>query len=394
MLQRIPFAPSLSPKAVFGRFRYLQAGIRRQFAISAGASHYTIETKPGRNLFGPGCIKRLPAELEQLRVSRVLLVGSGSERSIAQLSTVAAFIGPLWCDTWPGATNYILPEKVDEVEERCRVTEADCVLSVGGGGPVGYGKMLAFRRRIPLVTVVTTYSGSETTAQQSMIEVGGKKQYKDSSMMARLRIYDPDLSAELPVSFSVVSGINALAHAVSKLCNPAANRFEILHAEEAIRVMVSALRRIKEGTQPAAEARADALYGAWLCGSLIGTTTIQYKLAHVLGGTFKTPHAETHTVSLPHSIAFNESVAPMVGQRLRGALGASDGKSSAQAMQDLIIQLGAPSSLKELGFEEENLGRAVDLVMDGAQTHTTNYGSYERKAVESILHNMHHGNCP
>jgi len=227
-----------------------------------------------------------------------------------------------------------------------------------------------------------------------MIENGAKRQQKDPSMLARVRVYDSDYSASLPIAFSMTSGMHAMAHAVCKLCNPTAHRLELLHAEEAIRVMVASLRRIKTAEEPQPEARSDALYGAWLCGNLIGTTTLQYKLAHVIGGTFKTPHAETHVVVLPHYIAFNEAAAPTVSDRIRRALGASEGKSAAQAMHDLYVELGAPTSLKELGFKEEDLPRAVDLVMEGTKTHAANYGEYERATVENILTNVYHGRSP
>lgn|ERR550534_266945 len=363
-------------------------------AAMARAAPYAIETKPGRNLFGAGCIQQLPDELGRLGADRVLLVGSASARSAAQLSDVSGVIGPRHCHTWPGATNYILPDKVAEAEEQVKASGADCVVSVGGGGPVGYGKMLAYRCRVPLVAVVTTYSGSETTAQQSLIESGAKKQYRDPSMLARVRVYDPDYSSALPIPFSMTSGMNAMTHAACKLCNPTAHRLDLLHAEDALRVMVASLRRIKTGEGPQPEARSDALFGAWLCGNLIGTTTLQYKLAHVLGGTFKTPHAETHAVILPHSIAFNEEAAPSVGDRLRRVLGAPQGQSAAQAMYDLQVELEVPTSLKALGFKEEDLPRAADLVMGGVETHSENYGRYERAAVEAMLASMYLGRRP
>ncbi|MBA1914322.1 iron-containing alcohol dehydrogenase, partial [Escherichia coli] len=55
------------------------------------------------------------------------------------------------------------------------------------------------------------------------------------------------------------------------------------------------------------EARSDALYGAWLCGSVLGTVgmALHHKICHTLGGSFDTPHAETHAVMLPHTAAFN-----------------------------------------------------------------------------------------
>ena len=44
-------------------------------------------------------------------------------------------------------------------------------------------------------------------------------------------------------------------------------------------------------------------YGAWLCGTVLGSVAIglHHKLCHTLGGSFDLPHAEMHTVILPHA---------------------------------------------------------------------------------------------
>ena len=45
---------------------------------------------------------------------------------------------------------------------------------------------------------------------------------------------------------------------------------------------------------------------------------LHHKLCHVLGGSFDLPHAETHTVVLPHAIAYNAARA--VGPALAGII--------------------------------------------------------------------------
>ena len=59
-------------------------------------------------------------------------------------------------------------------------------------------------------------------------------------------------------------------------------------------------------------ARSDALYGAWLCGQALANAgmAIHHKLCHTLGGSFNLPHAETHTIVLPHALAYNQHAAP------------------------------------------------------------------------------------
>ena len=71
---------------------------------------------------------------------------------------------------------------------------------------------------------------------------------------------------------------------------------------------------------------ADAQYGAWLCGAVLGATTmsLHHKLCHTLGGTLDLPHAQTHTVVLPHVLAYNAPAAPQAVTALSRALGGAD----------------------------------------------------------------------
>jgi alcohol dehydrogenase class IV len=47
--------------------------------------------------------------------------------------------------------------------------------------------------------------------------------------------------------------------------------------------------------------------------------SLHHKLCHVLGGTFNLPHAETHTVILPHAAAYNAGVASAAHNRVARA---------------------------------------------------------------------------
>ena len=88
-------------------------------------------------------------------------------------------------------------------------------------------------------------------------------------------------------------------------------RSSTLMAEEGIRALARApaarCRRIARDL----EARSDALYGAWLCGTVLGNVAmgLHHKLCHTLGGSFNLPHAEMHTVVLPHALAYNAAAA-------------------------------------------------------------------------------------
>ena len=105
------------------------------------------------------------------------------------------------------------------------------------------------------------------------------------------------------------------------------------------------------------EARADALYGAWLCGTCLGTVgmSLHHKLCHTLGGTFELPHAETHTVVLSHALAYNAPAIPDVMSQLVTVLG----EDPAIRLYELAGVLGAARALKDLGMPEAGIGEAA-----------------------------------
>ena len=85
---------------------------------------------------------------------------------------------------------------------------------------------------------------------------------------------------------------------------------------------------------------------------------LHHKLCHALGGSFKLPHAETHTVILPYATAYNFAAAPAAMKAI-SALGGTG--SPATALFDLARKLKAPAALKEIGMRADDLDRAAEL---------------------------------
>jgi alcohol dehydrogenase class IV len=160
-------------------------------------------------------------------------------------------------------------------------------------------------------------------------------------------------------------------------------------AEEGIRAIAAALPRL--AAQPTdLDARGDALYGAWLCGSVLGAVAmgLHHKLCHTLGGSFNLPHAEVHTVVLPHAMAYNASEAPEAMRRIARALGT---ESAAVGVFDLAQRLGVPVALKDIGMPADGLDRAADLAV---QTPYPNPRPLERAAIRELLQHAFDGARP
>lgn len=310
-----------------------------------------------RVVFAPGAIEQLPEELDRLGLRRVLVLGTPEQQDLAE--RVAGVIGPRAAGVHAQARMHVPVQVAEEAASRAAELGADGCLAAGGGSTIGLGKAIALRTGMPVVALPTTYAGSEMTPIWGLTEGGEKRTGRDARVLPRVVVYDPDLTHSLPTRLSAVSGLNAVAHAMEALYAPDTNPIISMMAEEGIRALASALPRVLEAPGDAA-ARAEALYGAWLCGACLGQTTmgLHHKLCHALGGGFDLPHAETHAVILPHAAAYNAPAAPVAMARIARALGAEDGP---RGLWDLAGRLGAPRALTQVGMRETDLDRAVVL---------------------------------
>ena len=349
--------------------------------------NFVYIAQPARVVFGAGSLAQLPREIEALGAKKALVLSTPEQRASAE--QVAAMLGDRAVGVFDRAVMHVPLETAREARELARQLGADCAVAVGGGSTTGLGKAIALDSGLPILAIPTTYAGSEVTPIYGITEGGLKKTGRDMRVLPRTVIYDPELTLSLPTALSVTSGINAIAHAAEGLYSIEGNPVMSLMAEEGIRALGQALPLITRNPADLG-ARGDALYGAWLCGTVLGHVgmALHHKLCHTLGGTFNLPHAETHTIVLPHALAYNAQQAPQAMARIARALG---GTSAAQAVYDLAHDNGAPVALKDLGLTEPDLDRACDLAL---QNQYPNPRPLERQALRQLLQNAFEGNRP
>jgi alcohol dehydrogenase class IV len=208
-------------------------------------------------------------------------------------------------------------------------------------------------------------------------------------VLPRTVIYDPILTLDLPLAMSVTSGFNAIAHAVEALYSDRPNPITAMMAEEGIWALAQGMHLIADNPRDL-RGRSDCLYGAWLCGSVLATSgmALHHKLCHVLGGTWNLPHSETHTIVLPHVVAYNYAAAPQAMKRIESWMGTSN---AATGIFDLMTKLNAPVSLKEIGMQHDDLDRAASLVMEAPYY---NPRSTTRESILRLLDDVFFGRRP
>jgi maleylacetate reductase len=348
---------------------------------------FVHETHPGRVVFGAGCLADLGREIERLGSERAVILCSASGRDVA--AGAAERLGERSVGIFDRATMHVPIELARTARAFASERGADAAVAIGGGSAIGLGKAIALESAIPIIAVPTTYAGSEMTPIYGLTEAGHKRTGRDPRVLPRTVLYDPELSRTLPPDVSIQSGFNAIAHAAEGLYARDASPITSLMAEEAIRALAGPLPAIR-ATPDDLALRGRLLYGSWLAGSVLGTVgmAIHHRICHVLGGRLDLPHAATHTVLLPHALAYNADAAPHAMRRIARALDAAD---APVALHELALLTGAPTSLRDLGMTDLDVEPAVEEIVANPPW---NPRPVEREGIRALLIDALNGRPP
>ncbi|MBB3931853.1 maleylacetate reductase [Kaistia hirudinis] len=345
---------------------------------------YTVQ--PARIVFGPGVRSEVANEMGRLGRRHALILATPFQCPDAE--HLAGELGSLAAGLFAGAAMHTPVEVTEAAMAAYEAADADCVVAYGGGSTIGLGKAIAWRNDAAQIVVATTYAGSEVTPILGQTDAGTKTTIRDPKILPEVVVYDPELTLGLPVGMSVASGLNAMAHAVEGLYARDRDPISTLQAVEGIRALKEALPAIVGSPRDLA-ARTTALYGSWLCGTVLGTVgmALHHKLCHTLGGSFDLPHAETHAIMLPHTAAYNEPAAAAALAPVTDLFGGSLGGG----LYDFSASLGAPLALRDLGLAGADLDRAAALAVTDPYW---NPRPVERDGIRSLLQRAWEGIRP
>jgi len=350
------------------------------------STRFSYAGSPARIVFGDGSRDSVRHWIMKWGATRALVLSTPHQKPDAE--ALAHDIGDLACGVFAGAVMHTPIEVTEAAMKVVAETRADCVVSLGGGSTTGLGKAIAYRSDLLQIVVPTTYAGSEVTSILGQTEGGWKTTVKDAKILPEVVIYDPLLTHGLPVAMSVTSGLNAMAHAVEGLYAQDRNPISSLMAVEGLRAFARSLPEIVKAPGNA-QARSDALYGAWLCGTVLGAVgmALHHKICHTLGGSFDTPHAETHAIMLPHTAGFNAKAAANELAPVAEIFGGSVGGG----LWDFAKSIGAPLSLRDLGLTEADLDKAAGIAVENPYW---NPQPIDRGSIRQLLQNAWEGRRP
>ncbi len=350
-------------------------------------NQFELSVNPTRIIFAEGAISKTSEIIDALGCTRALVLSTPEQ--VEQANELASSLGSSAAGVYSNATMHTPVEVTQDALAVYEQSKADCTVAIGGGSTIGLGKAISHRIAQPQIVIPTTYAGSEVTPILGQTENNQKTTIRSAALQPDVVIYDPELSYGLPQAMTMTSGLNAIAHAVEALYAKDRNPVSSLMAIEGVRALSEALPEIKDNAF-SFEGRRKALYGAWLCGSVLGSVgmALHHKLCHTLGGMFDLPHAQTHAVILPHALAFNEAAVPELLSPISQILGS---ETAGGGLYDFSKSIGAPLTLEELGMPRDGLEAAAKSALTNAYW---NPREFNQKQMQQLIENAFYGRSP
>jgi len=240
---------------------------------------------------------------------------------------------------------------------------ADGLLAVGGGSAIDLAKAVSAETGLGLVSVPTTYSGSEWTGFFGVRDPD--RRMKGGGAGAHLAgiVYEPKLTLELPRDQSGGTALNALAHCAEALYvaghNPDGDREALAGAK----LIDEALPQVLADGHDL-DARTRLLQGAQHAGAALGSAglALGHAMAQALGGRYGIAHGAANALCLPPALRFNEPVVPEAIARFGDAVGVDD---PAARVEELARASGF-TRLRELGVPGDELDDVAEAVVQRA----------------------------
>jgi len=340
----------------------------------------------------------LVEEAELLGAQRIfLLVSTTLRKNTQEIAEIESALGARLAQTYDGIAAHAPRTDVLKAMAAARASEADLIITVGGGSVTDAGKVIALGLKhnilthedfegfyvyvddngetvapvfdgpdIRVICCPTTLSGGEFNTMGGVTDDReNKKQGYTHRMMAPIAIVlDPALTLHTPEWLWHSTGVRAVDHALESLSSNHSSYFCDGVAESALRLLSQAMPEVK--ADPAnLDARLRCQIGAWQSMiPIIGGVPMgaSHAIGHVLGGTADVPHGYCSCVMAPAVLAFNKPVTGAKQVKVSDSFG-RPGEDASVVLDEFIRGLGMPRSLGEVGVDEDQLDLIAEYTM-------------------------------
>ncbi|MBP3841488.1 MAG: lactaldehyde reductase [Bacilli bacterium] len=363
--------------------------------------------------FGRGSRKDIIEELKEKKLDKAFvvtdkpLIEAGVTKLVTDVLDNANFSYEIFDNIKPNPT----VENVQEGIDRCRESETDVIIAVGGGSVIDTAKAISVVMRnpehydivsldgvgktrnqgMPIIAVPTTSgTAAEVTINYVITDTKNLKKMVcvDPHDIPIVSIIDQDLMEKMPKSLAASTGMDALTHAMEGYTTRAAWLIpDMFHLNAMALIFKNLDKAVNQKDRKAID---NIGYGQYIAGmgfSNVGLGIV-HSMAHSLGAYYDTPHGLANALLLPHVLRFNGKICPELFRNMGRAIGLSMENLSdeeavnkvADAVKNLAIKVGIPQTLKEIGIRKEDLPKLAHQALNDVCT-----GGNPRKVTESDI---------
>ena len=335
------------------------------------------------------------------------LIRFGVTAKVTSLLDEASFPYEIYSEIKPNPT---IQNVLDGVEA-FKKSGADSIIAIGGGSSMDTAKAIGIiianpefadvrslegvaptkHPCVPTIAIPTTAgTAAEVTINYVITDVEKNRKCVcvDPHDIPVVAIIDPDMMSSMPKGLTAATGMDALTHAIEGYITKGAWALSDMFHLEAIRLISKSLRGAVNNTPEGREGMALGQYVAGMGFSNVGLGLV-HSMAHPLGAVYDTPHGVANAILLPTVMAYNAEATGEKYREIARAMGVEGvdamtqeeyRKAAIDAVRALSIDVGIPTSLKEIVKEED-----LSFLADSAMADACRPGNPKEPTKEDII---------
>ncbi|MCI1832027.1 MAG: lactaldehyde reductase [Bifidobacterium sp.] len=338
--------------------------------------------------FGRGAIREIPKVAhahgfaKAFIVTDPVLVKTGTVKRVTDVLDAARLPYELFDNVKPNPPVECIQDGVRKFAD----AGADFLIGLGGGSPQdtckGIGIITANPEfsdvlslegvadtknpSVPIFGVPTTAgTASETTINYVVTDTARKRKFVavDPHDIPLVAFVDPDLTDTMPRGLKVATGLDALTHAIEGFVTPGSWSLSNCLSLQTIRMVAENLAKSADGDVEAGEQMAYASYITGMAYSNVGLGLV-HGMAHPLGGRLGVAHGVANGILLSSVMEYNKDYTGEKYRDIADAFAVKDARTgdletvreeAVQAVHDLAVRLGNPTTISEVGATRADL---------------------------------------
>lgn len=372
-----------------------------------------------RVIFGKPVEESLIQELDRLGAKRVFVLSSQTlSRQTDALERIKSILGPRFVGVFDEMPAHSPRSALLKALDLARAADPDLLLSLGGGSSIDGAKLVqvglaenitshaGFNPHhaqrgadgqvyvpaikdtgIRQIAIPTTLSGAEyTTTGGSVDDIAHKKDlYVAPQLVPISIILDPSITRLTTEWLWLSTGFRAVDHAVESICSPSANPFTDATCIHGLRLLQRSMRATRKDPDDL-DARLQSQMGVWLSTSGMGRGQhgASHGISYSLAAIANVPHGHCSCVLLPATMRFNSTMNEHRQALVSDALD-RPGQPAADALLELLEELGMPRRLRDVGVKREQLEQIANTVIASGQARFNPRPIHDASDVMEIL---------